>query len=429
MAPRSMAAPTVAESSSRSLRNRVITTQNLMTNSNRRFSSAVSSQTATLKLALAASLMLVLIFAPATSAQTFTLLYQFRSGPGGINPYAGVVRDAKGNLYGTTYNDGALASGTVFRINALGKEKILHSFSQTDGDGAFPWYGTLTRDSFGNLYGTTITGGIAGEQCCGTVFEVTASGKETVLYRFTGTNGDGFPQYGVVRDPLGNLYGTTQNGGPYNAGTVFKVDPTGKKTVLYSFTGSNDGGEPVAGLVLDAKGNLYGTTSQGGPSFAGNVFKVDPAGKETTLYTFTGSTDGGDPEAGVIRDSHGNLYGTTNFGGTENAGTVFKVDPQGHETVLHNFTGGSDGWLPIGASLVRDSAGNLYGTTPQGGSTDFGVVFKIDAKGHETILHTFSGSDGKIPYGTLILDKAGNLYGTTYQGGAHGGGVVFKIAP
>ncbi len=400
-----------------------------MTNPNRGSIFAFSSQRVTAKLALAASLMLTLIPAPAASAQTFTLLYQFRSGPGGINPYAGVVRDAKGNLYGTTYNDGAFASGTVFRISALGKGKVLHSFSQTDGDGAFPWYGTLARDSSGNLYGTTITGGIAGELCCGTVFEVTASGKETVLYRFTGTNGDGFPQYGVVRDPSGNLYGTTPNGGTSNAGTLFKIDPTGKKTVLYSFTGSTDGGEPLAGLVMDAKGNLYGTTTQGGPSFAGDVFKVDPAGNETVLYTFMGSTDGEEPEAGVIRDSHGNLYGTTYLGGTEGAGTVFKIDPQGHETVLHNFAGGSDGWLPVGASLVRDSAGNLYGTTPQGGSTDFGVVFKIDAKGNETILHTFSGSDGKIPYGTLILDKTGNLYGTTYQGGAYGGGVVFKIGP
>jgi uncharacterized repeat protein (TIGR03803 family) len=400
-----------------------------MTNPNRRFSLAVSSQRTAAKLALAVSMMLVLISAPAASAQTFTVLYQFRSGQGGINPYAGVARDAKGNLYGTTNNDGAFASGAVFRINALGKEKVLHSFSQTDGDGAFPWYGTLARDSAGNLYGTTITGGIAGELCCGTVFKVTASGEETVLYRFTGTDGDGFPQYGVVRDSSGNLYGTTQNGGPDNAGTVFKIDPAGKKTVLYSFTGSTDGGYPMAGVVLDAKGNIYGTTFQGSPTFAGNVFKVDPAGNETVLYTFTGSTDGEEPEAGVIRDSHDNLYGTTNLGGTEGVGTVFKVDLHGHETVLHNFSGGSDGWLPVGASLVRDAAGNLYGTTPQGGSNDFGVVFKIDAKGNETILHTFSGSEGKIPYGTLILDKAGNLYGTTHQGGAYGGGVLFKIAP
>jgi uncharacterized repeat protein (TIGR03803 family) len=371
-------------------------------------------------------------FAPAAPAQTFTLLYQFRSGPGGINPYAGVVRDLKGNLYGTTYNDGAFASGTVFRINPASKEKVLHSFSETDGDGAFPWYGTLARDPTGNLYGTTITGGIKGELCCGTVFKVTASGEETVLYRFSGINGDGFSQAGVVRDSSGNLYGTTQNGGPDNAGTVFKLDPAGQKTVLYSFTGSTDGAYPMAGVVLDAKGNLYGTTFEGGLyDFGGygTVFKVDPAGTETVLYTFMGSNDGGTPEAGVIRDAEGNLYGTTYSGGTNGLGTVFEVNTNRQETVLHNFAGGTDGWLPVDGSLVRDTAGNLYGTTPQGGSTDFGVVFKIDPKGNETVLHTFSGGDGKIPYGTLVLDKAGNLYGTTYEGGAYGGGVVFKIAP
>ena len=378
-------------------------------------------------LVLASLLVFLFVFAPTAPAQTFTLLYQFRSGPGGINPYAGVVRDTKGNLYGTTYNDGAFASGTVFRITPAGKEKVLHSFSQTDGDGAFPWYGTLARDSSGNLYGTTITGGIKGQLCCGTVFRVTASGEETVLYRFNGIDGDGFPQDGVVRDSSGNLYGTTQNGGPNNAGTVFKVDPTGKKTALYSFTGSADGAYPMAGVVLDAKGNLYGTTSGGGSSsYAGTVFKVDPTGKETVLYTFTGSNDGGIPEAGVIRDSHGNLYGTTYSGGTDGLGTVFKVNTQGQETVLHNFAGTNDGWLPLGGSLVRDSAGNLYGTTPQG-STSFGVVFKIDPKGNETIIHNFSGKDGKIPYGTLVLDKAGNLYGTASEGGAYGGGVIFKL--
>src|SRR5580700_2861083 len=292
-----------------------------MTNPNRRFNRviAVSPRSVRAKLALAALLTLVLISAPAAPAQTFTLLYQFRSGPGGINPYAGVVRDAKGDLFGTTYNDGAFAAGTVFRINTAGKEKVLHSFSQTDGDGAFPWYGTLARDSSGNLYGTTVWGGIKGQLCCGTVFKVTASGEETVLYRFSGISGDGFPQDGVVRDSSGNLYGTTQNGGPDNAGTVFKIDPAGEKTVLYSFSGSTDGAYPMAGVVLDAKGNLYGTTFEGGLyDFGGygTVFKVDPAGTETVIYTFMGSNDGGTPEAGVIRDAEGNLYGTTYSGGT-----------------------------------------------------------------------------------------------------------------
>jgi uncharacterized repeat protein (TIGR03803 family) len=312
-------------------------------------------------------------------------------------------------------------------MSAAGKKKALYNFTGTGGDGAFPEYGTLVRDSSGNLYGTTAAGGIRDQFCmfsCGTVFKVDASGKETVLYSFTGTGGDGYgPWAGLVRDSAGNLYGTTPYGGAYNWGTVFKVDPTGKETVLYSFTGGSDGGYPWAGLVRDAKGNLYGTT------LFGTVFKVDPTGTLTVLYTFTGPPDGLGPQAGLIRDSAGNLYGTTYGGGTGGYGTVFKINPQGQETVLYSFTGGVDGGRPRRSSLVRDSTGNLYGTTWLGGSSDFGVVFKLDTTGTETVLHSFSGSDGKIPYGTLALDKAGNLYGTTYEGGAYGGGVVFKIAP
>ena len=378
--------------------------------------------------ALAALLTLMLVLAPPTRAQTFNLLHQFKSGPGGINPADGVVLDAKSNLYATTLNDGAFASGTVFKMSAAGKEKVLYSFTGTGGDGASPAYGTLVRDSSGNLYGTTPGGGINNQVClfsCGTVFKVDATGKETVLYRFTGTGGDGYvPWAGLVRDPAGNLYGMTPYGGAYNWGTVFKIDPTGKETILYAFTGGSAGGYPWAGLIRDAKGNLYGTTL-----FLGTVFKLDPTGTETILHTFTGSPDGAEPQSGLIRDSAGNLYGTTASGGTGDYGTVFKVSAQGLETVLYSFTGGADGGGPRDGSLVRDSAGNLYGTTREGGSSDFGVVFKLDTSGTETVLHSFSGSDGKIPYGTLVRDKTGNLYGTTYEGGAYGGGVVFKIAP
>ncbi len=387
---------------------------------------AVSSPKNAGRLALVICLIFIIALAPVAPAQTFSVLYQFRSGSSGINPYAGVVLDASGNLYGTTHNDGAFASGTVFKMTASGKEKVLHSFSQFGGDGVFPEYGTLVRDSFGNLYGTTIWGGI-NEQCCGTVLKVSASGKETVLYRFTGTGGDGFPLAGVVRDSSGNLYGATPNGGPNNAGTVFKIDSAGKKTILYSFTGSPDGAYPQAGLLRDSKGNIYGTTMQGGSSGAGTVFEVDSSGKETVLYSFTGAADGSFPESGLIRDSRGNLYGTTSAGGAQPAGTVFKVDPSGEETVLYNFTGSADGGFPVEGSLVRDSAGNLYGTTPQGGASYFGVVFKVDATGKETVLHSFSGKDGKVPYGTLAMDKLGNLYGTTYEGGGYGGGVLFKL--
>jgi uncharacterized repeat protein (TIGR03803 family) len=375
--------------------------------------------------------MLLFVMSPAAPAQTFSLLYQFNSGPGGINPQAGVVVDERGNLYGTTLNDGAFASGTVFQLSPSGKHKVLYSFTGSGGDGAFPYYGSLVRDSSGNLYGTTLQGGLYSQACplgCGTVFKVDASGKESVLHSFTGTGGDGnFPYFGLARDSAGNLYGTTFLGGAFGFGMVFKVDPTNEETVLYSFTGSTDGGFPFAGLALDGKGNVYGTTEDGGSSFFGTVFRVSPAAQEKVLYTFTGGSDGGAPGAGLIRDSGGNLYGTTQVGGAAGFGTVFRLNSQGQKTVLYSFTGGTDGSGPSFGSLVRDSAGNLYGVTPAGGDSDFGVVFKIDPSGTETVLHSFSGSDGKIPYGTLALDKSGNLYGTTYEGGVDGGGVVFKI--
>jgi len=367
------------------------------------------------------------VMASTAPAQTFSLLHQFKSGPGGIRPADGVVLDAKGNFYGTTLDDGAFASGTVFKMTTAGREKVLYSFTGTGGDGAFPQYGTLVRDSSGNLYGTTPGGGINNQAClfsCGAVFKVDATGKESVLYSFTGTGGDGYsPWAGLVRDPAGNLYGMTPYGGAYNWGTVFKIDPAGKEEIVHAFTGGSDGGYPWAGLTRDAKGNLYGTT------VFNTVFKIDPSGTLTVLYTFTGSPDGIDPQAGLIRDSAGNLYGTTESGGTSGYGTVFKVTAQGQESVLYSFTGGADGGGLRDSSLVRDSAGNLFGTTWRGGASDFGVVFKLDPSGTETVLHSFSGSDGKIPYGTLVLDKAGNLFGTTYEGGAYGGGVVFKITP
>jgi uncharacterized repeat protein (TIGR03803 family) len=195
----------------------------------------------------------------------------------------------------------------------------------------------------------------------------------TVLHRFTGNDGS-FPEAGLVRDAAGNLYGTTLNGGDQNCsggcGSVFKLDKTSKETILYSFTGGSDGEYPNAGLVRDEAGNLYGTTVAGGVSgtgcpeytTCGVVFKLDTTGKETVLYTFTGGADGGTSYARLVRDSAGNLYGTTAGGGAFASGVVFKLDATGHETVLHTFTGGADGGLPY-AGLVRDSAGNLYGAT------------------------------------------------------------------
>jgi len=364
--------------------------------------------------------------------QTFSLLYQFKPGPGGINPDAGVILDPHGNLYGTTYLDGA-AGGTVYKLSANGKETVLYSFTGLSGDGYFPFYGSLVRDSAGNLYGTTSDGGTLDQYCpfgCGTVLKVDSPGKETVLHAFTGTGNDGYmPFAGVTRDPSGNLYGLTPFGGTYGGGVAYELDSTGKETILHSFGIQGDGYNPQAGLIRDSAGDLYGTTASGGSSYNGTVFGLSSSGTETILYNFTGGADGGSPLSGLIRDSAGNLYGTTNMGGASGYGTVFKVTASGTETVLYSFAGGTDGQYPAEGSLVRDKSGNLYGTTPSGGAYGFGIVFRIDTKGNETILHSFAGTDGKGPYGTLVMDSTGALYGTANDGGAYGGGVVFKITP
>jgi uncharacterized repeat protein (TIGR03803 family) len=393
----------------------------------------------TTPLAFTLLLTALLALTPATAAaQTFSLLYQFKAGPNGSNPYASLILDAKGNLYGTTTIDGAYSYGTVFRVTPAGKETVLHSFTGIGGDGAFP-YSPLVRDSSGNLYGTTEFGGLYGGSCgangCGIVFKLDSTGKETVLYRFAGYPADGqMPLQGLVRDSAGNLYGTTFQGGAYGGGTVFQIGPAGAEIVLHNFNLNGiDGYDPFGGSLLrDSAGNLYGTTELGGSQFGGTVFRLAPNGEETILHNFNygSNTDGYFPYGTLAVDSERNLYGVTNFGGAFlSYGAVFKVSVSGNETLLYSFSGtGGDGAVP-GGGLVRDSAGNLYGTTNSGGDSYFGTVFKLDPSGTETILHSFSGSDGKLPDFGLVRDSAGNLYGTTQNGGAYGGGVVFKVTP
>ena len=190
---------------------------------------------------------------------------------------------------------------------------------------------------------------------------------ETLLHHFASLPQGAYPEAGVVRDPAGNLYGTTVNGGAAGWGVVFKLDTAGRQTVLYNFTGGADGGNPSGGVIGDSAGNFYGTTLNGGAASWGVVFKLDKSGHETVLYSFTGGTDGWNPSGGVIRDSAGNLYGTTQIGGAVGWGVVFKLDKSGQETVPYSFTGGTDGWNPSGG-VIRYSAGNLYGTTQIGGA-------------------------------------------------------------
>ena len=406
---------------------------------------------------LAVALALVAFAAVATplaEAQTFTVLHQFAGGADGQDPLDGsLILDPIGNLYGTTDLGGSGACsggcGTVFKITHSGHETVLYSFTGANGDGKYP-YGSLIRDSAGNFYGTTYGGGTSGGGCngygCGTVFKLTPAGKETVLYSFSGGFDGATPQAGLVRDSAGNLYGTTYLGGAYNWGTLFKVDAAGNETVLHDFDGSTgDGGDVVGGLIRDSAGNFYGTTQGGGnsgcdPNFdigCGTVYELSADGTETVLHRFNYSGTGGQwlGEERLLRDTAGNLYGTSQAGHSGSGwGTVFKLDPAGNFTVLHSFSGGAGGGNPW-AGVVSDPAGNLYGTTPEGGGGTClgfgcGTVYKLAASGKFTVLHKFAGQsgDGGVPWAALVRDNAGNLYGTTELGGL-GDGIVFKITP
>ena len=379
------------------------------------------------------------------------VLHNFNAdGMDGENPYAGLIFDAAGNLYGMTGRGGTSRYGTVFELTpAAGgtwTEKVLWRFS-AGTDGGYP-YGDLILDGAGNLYGTTSVGGTYGN---GTVFELTpAAGgtwTEKVLYSFNYTDG-AIPRAGLIFDGAGNLYGTTSGGGTSQYGTVFELTPaaggTWTEKVLWSFGSGTDGATPYAGLIFDPAGNLYGTTLQGGThggtGRGGTVFELTPAAggtwTEKVLWSFDSGTDGANPVADLIFDGAGNLYGTTSDGGTYGyRGTVFELTPAAGgtwtEQVLWSFGSGTDGAYPR-STLIFDAAGNLYGTTSNGGTSSYGAVFELTpAAGGawtEQVLWSFgSGTDGIFPYPGLIFDGAGNLYGTTYAGGAYNYGTVFEI--
>jgi uncharacterized repeat protein (TIGR03803 family) len=364
-----------------------------------------------------------------TRAQTLTVLYSFKGYPDGAIAEAGLLRDKKGNLYGTTSSGGAFDWGTVFKLDIAGNETVLHSFPGTGPEGSVPVAGAV-MDKTGNLYGTTEAGGNEpGEGGYGTVFKVDTSGNLSTLHQFTGSPDGRFPTATLSIDRRGDLYGTTVQGGSSDLGTVFKVDNLGNETVLHSFTGT-DGSYPIGShLIMDKKGNLYGTTWAGGSTGQGTVFKLDSAGKLTVLYSFTGP-DGAGPIGDVVMDKRGDLYGTTTGGGSTGAGTVFKLDTAGDEVVLHSFSGPpGDGAYPF-KGVVMDKEGNLYGITIYGGSLGLGVVFKLDTSGKETVLHNFTDTpDGRYPLGSLAVDSRGNLFGTTQNGGDYGLGTVFKLVP
>jgi uncharacterized repeat protein (TIGR03803 family) len=419
-------------------------------------------------------------------ASTENVLHRFTGGGDGAQPLASLISDQSGNLYTPASAGGgggcdyfSVGCGVVLKLSPRRGGKwaadALYHFAASDG---YSPQSTLIADSSGDLYGTTNAGGegpgyfegIGGQDCpygCGTVFMVTRSSggnwNRKVLYSFTGISGDGsFPWGNLTFDGAGNLYGTTEFGGAYGWGTVFELMPSSgwgwKEIVIYSFTGTSDGSQPVAGLIFDAAGNLYGTTSLGGdnPSCSdgcGTVFKLSPSGNawtETVLYSFAGTNgDGAIPTASLIFDAAGNLYGTTSLGGggdcgIGHCGTAFQLSPVTggwKETVLHAFIGANgDGAGPQG-NLTLDDGGDLYGTTFEGGTrnnycpmgTTCGTVFKLTHRSgawKETTIHSFGShdGDGTFPAAGLTFDVAGNLYGTTGGGGAKDWGTVFKLA-
>ncbi len=378
-------------------------------------------------------------------AQTEKVLYSFQGGNDGTNPSTGLIADAAGNLFGTTTDGGSAGCGIVFELNPSQgggwTETVIYSF-QCAADGAAPAAG-LIFDQAGNLYGTTLTGGKYHD---GTVFQLTPSGSawtESVLHSFTDMDG-AYPAASLIFDRAGNLYGTTLFGGRLHNGTVFQLTSSGgvwTETVLHTFTGQKDGIDPAASLILDQNGALYGTT------MGDNIFKLTPPApghtKWTlkTLYTFGGGPNRGPLSAGtLLAGNNGVLYGTQKYGGGQaNAGAVFQLTPAKHgawtETTIYSFSGGSDGLYPF-AGVVADGAGNLYGTTAGDGQTNNGTVFELippsqpSGNWSKTTLYPFTGgADGSGPGAGLIFGKGGVLYSTTAGGGSFGNGTVFEIVP
>ena len=392
-------------------------------------------------------------------AQSYTVIHDFTGGLDGDLPWAGLTIDRAGNLEGTTFSGGADDLGTVFKLVRSGSGWTVSPLYSFAGgiDGSHPEARVIIGPD-GNLYGTTYSGGTG--NCfefpgCGIVFKLSPPPTtcravqcpwiETVLYRFPGGPSGGNPGPGdLLFDSQGNIYGTTEDGGASfsGEGIVYKLTPsngTWVETVLYSFTGGADGGAPKAGVIMDNAGNLYGTTEVGGLGQSGTVFELSPSGSgwtEQVLHNFEYQTDGGYPNAGLIFDRTGNLYGAANGGGPNGGGTIFELTPSGGSwnfAVLYSFANlGNDGDGPY-SSLVMDQGGSLYDTTPGwGDGNNAGTIFKLtpsDGGWTYTLLHQFDFTDGDFPIGGVIFDASGNLYGTTYEGGTVAPGVAWEFTP
>jgi uncharacterized repeat protein (TIGR03803 family) len=411
---------------------------------------------------MAVALATTMISVRRTQAQTLTLdlLHTFTGAPDGNQPLAGLFRDAKGRLYGTTGTGGdancpgnqPYGCGTVFKVDASGKYSVLYTFLG-GSDGGFP-VASLTEDAAGSLYGTTA--GLNGADS--TVFKLTQTGQKTVLHTFSNQGADGgAPDTTPILDASGNLYGTTPVNGDSHCGfegsgcgVIYKVNASGKFSVFHTFKDITGGMQPEGGLGIDAKGTLYGSTSLGGDlnCFSalgcGTVFRLTKSGTFTVLHRFHGKADGAGPVSATA-DAAGNVYGITGYGGDLSCyspmgcGVIFKIDTAGKFSVLFTFSSKVICCGPGYNILVRDSKGNLYDTTPINGVHNGGFLFELDTNGRFTVLFDFpyQGENGDGQFvNSIAMDKHGNFYGTMQIGGDfscgrgdQGCGTVFELVP
>jgi len=399
----------------------------------RRFASA-SARLASTATVLSVICVAAVIAAP---AQTLSTIYSF-TGTAPSYPYWSLVQGTNGNLYGVTIHGGTANKGSVFKVSPEGQLTTIYSFCsqvQCPSGGA----SSLILGSNGNFYGSTYIDD-------GTIFEITPAGKLTTLYTFCSLPNcaDGLSPYGAPLQGMdGNFYGTTFGGGANGAGTIYRLTPSGKLTTLYNFCSQSncaDGSGPLTGVIQDAGGNLYGTTTIGGESNAcalldmdsigcGTAFKLSPSGVLTTLYTFcslSNCADGESPQAPLTLGSDGNLYGTTPFGGADQEGTAFRLTLSGTLTTLHNFcteTNCADGKAP--SSLIQANDGNFYGATYGGNGTNGvgGSIFQITPSGKFSVLYTNSLNQ----LGPLVQNTNGTFYGTSSNGGTQGDGSIFRF--